>query len=131
MSLDITDILAAVSAGPAQTPTSRARDQQALTRAWINERTAPALLPYPTALLARCTAAVAGQIARLETMAGAQDPAANLALVILQTELERYRFLVRGFLRARIAKVSGIIFFGRRELERGKTRCSWCWLVRY
>ncbi len=33
------------------------------------------------------------------------DPQANFTLVILQTELERYKFLVRSFLRARIAKV--------------------------
>jgi hypothetical protein len=33
------------------------------------------------------------------------DSKANFTLVILQTELERFKFLVRSFLRARIAKV--------------------------
>lgn len=33
------------------------------------------------------------------------DPKANFALIIIQTELERFKFLVRSFLRARIAKV--------------------------
>lgn len=33
------------------------------------------------------------------------DPKANFTLIILQTELERFKFLVRSFLRARIAKV--------------------------
>ncbi|TKA53646.1 hypothetical protein B0A55_10688 [Friedmanniomyces simplex] len=33
------------------------------------------------------------------------DPQANFTLVILQTELERFKFLVRSFLRARIAKI--------------------------
>lgn len=33
------------------------------------------------------------------------DPKSNFTLVILQTELERFKFLVRSFLRARIAKV--------------------------
>lgn len=33
------------------------------------------------------------------------DPAANFKLVIIQTELERFKFLVRSFLRARMAKV--------------------------
>lgn len=34
------------------------------------------------------------------------DPKTNFALIVIQTELERYKFLVRSFLRARIAKVS-------------------------
>jgi hypothetical protein len=33
------------------------------------------------------------------------DPTANFKLVIVQTELERIKFLVRSLLRARIAKV--------------------------
>lgn len=33
------------------------------------------------------------------------DPRTNFTLVVLQTELERWKFLVRSYLRARIAKV--------------------------
>ena len=33
------------------------------------------------------------------------DPKTNFALIVLQTELERYKFLVRSYLRARIAKI--------------------------
>jgi GINS complex subunit 4 len=33
------------------------------------------------------------------------DPKTNFKLIILQTELERFKFLVRSFLRARLAKV--------------------------
>lgn len=33
------------------------------------------------------------------------DPKTNFALIVIQTELERYKFLVRSYLRARIAKV--------------------------
>lgn len=33
------------------------------------------------------------------------DPKSNFTLVILQTELERFKFLVRSYLRTRIAKV--------------------------
>lgn len=33
------------------------------------------------------------------------DPKTNFKLIIIQTELERFKFLVRSFLRARIAKV--------------------------
>jgi GINS complex subunit 4 len=33
------------------------------------------------------------------------DPKSNFALIVIQTELERYRYLVRSFLRARLAKI--------------------------
>jgi GINS complex subunit 4 len=38
-------------------------------------------------------------------MTGDMDPKTNFALIVLQTELERFKFLVRSYLRARIAKV--------------------------
>ncbi|QIW98835.1 hypothetical protein AMS68_004353 [Peltaster fructicola] len=99
---DIDDILASVSA---INHDSRKLDLQALTRAWVNERGAPELLPYPTTLMDRTTDRIRSQIETIETMASAMDPSANFKLVVLQTELERYKFLVRSFLRARIAKI--------------------------
>lgn len=102
MDMDISDILASVSAPPVD---QRALDLQALTRAWINERSSPELLPYPQQLIKRCTDGVERQIETIESMTGAMDPSANFTLVILQTELERFKFLLRSFLRARIAKV--------------------------
>lgn len=38
-------------------------------------------------------------------MTGNMDPKSNFALIVIQTELERFKFLIRSFLRARIAKV--------------------------
>lgn len=38
-------------------------------------------------------------------MTGDMDPKTNFALIVIQTELERYKFLVRSYLRVRIAKV--------------------------
>jgi GINS complex subunit 4 len=38
-------------------------------------------------------------------MTGDTDPKTNFALIVIQTELERYRYLVRSYLRARIAKI--------------------------
>lgn len=38
-------------------------------------------------------------------MTGDMDPKTNFALIVIQTELERYKFLVRSYLRARVAKV--------------------------
>lgn len=48
--MDIDDILASVSAP--RIP-QRTLDLQALTRAWVAERAAPELLPYPAELVER------------------------------------------------------------------------------
>lgn len=46
------------------------------------------------------------QIEHVEDMTGNMDPKTNFALIVIQTELERYKFLVRSYLRARMAKVA-------------------------
>lgn len=38
-------------------------------------------------------------------MTGDMDPKTNFALIVIQTELERYRYIVRSYLRARLAKI--------------------------
>ena len=45
------------------------------------------------------------KIELVEEQTGNIDPKANFRLIIIQTELERFKFLVRSYLRARIAKV--------------------------
>ena len=45
------------------------------------------------------------KIEAIEDMNATADPSANFRLVIVQTELERFKFLVRSLLRARMAKV--------------------------
>ncbi|KAK5115480.1 hypothetical protein LTR62_001139 [Meristemomyces frigidus] len=99
---DISDILASISSS---TTPHQTLDLQALTRAWVNERTSPELLPYPTSLIDRVMERLKKQIEKIEDMTDTLDPKANFTLVILQTELERFKFLVRSFLRARIAKI--------------------------
>lgn len=59
MDTDITDILATLSRPPLP---PRTLDLQALTRAWVNERTAPELLPYPAALVERVRGRVKMQV---------------------------------------------------------------------
>lgn len=49
-------------------------------------------------------------------MTGDMDPKTNFALIVIQTELERYKYLVRSYLRARIAKVR------ERRKENGRGR---------
>jgi hypothetical protein len=48
------------------------------------------------------------KIESIETMNATADPSANFRLVIVQTELERFKFLIRSLLRARMAKVCTI-----------------------
>ncbi|KXS98819.1 hypothetical protein AC578_2056 [Pseudocercospora eumusae] len=102
MDADISDILASVSDPVVPQKTL---DLQCLTRAWINERTSPELLPYPNHLITHFSTSISSQIAKIEDLTSAQDPASNFTLVILQTELERMKFLLRSYLRTRIAKV--------------------------
>jgi len=45
------------------------------------------------------------QIELVEEQTGNMDPRTNFKLIVIQTELERFKYLVRSFLRARIAKV--------------------------
>ncbi|KAF2722281.1 GINS complex, Sld5 component [Polychaeton citri CBS 116435] len=99
---DIDDILASVSRPQTS---QRALDLQALTRGWINERASPDLLPYPSSLLDRVMERLKKQIEAIEEMTGTMDPKSNFTLVITQTELERFKFLVRSLLRARIVKI--------------------------
>lgn len=49
---------------------------------------------------------IKAQIEKVEDMTGDMDPKTNFALIVIQTELERYKYIVRSYLRARIAKVS-------------------------
>lgn len=50
------------------------------------------------------------QIELVEEQTGNMDPKTNFSLIIIQTELERFKFLVRSFLRARLAKVPFLPF---------------------
>ncbi|KAI4192505.1 MAG: hypothetical protein LQ346_004277 [Caloplaca aetnensis] len=80
--MDIDDILAEVS-GDALSPETH--DLQDLTRA--------------------TNTASRVQIEVVEEQVGNIEPKTNFRLIIIQTELERFKFLVRSFLRTRIAKI--------------------------
>jgi GINS complex subunit 4 len=56
-------------------------------------------------LFERITANIKSQIEKVEELTGDMDPKTNFALIVIQTELERYRYLVRSYLRARLAKL--------------------------
>ncbi|KAF2808039.1 GINS complex, Sld5 component [Mytilinidion resinicola] len=100
--MDIDDILAEALHVSAPQETL---DLQELTRAWVAERVAPELLPYPDALMERVLTRIRRQIETVEEQTGNMDPKTNFKLIVIQTELERFKFLVRSFLRARVAKI--------------------------
>ncbi|MCJ1249245.1 GINS complex subunit [Trapelia coarctata] len=89
--MDISDILASVSA-PA--PSLHSEDLQALTRAWVNERAAPELLLWPESLMDRVMDGVGELIGQVEQQTATMDPKTNFRVVVLQTELERWKFLI-------------------------------------
>ncbi|CAN9147597.1 GINS complex, Sld5 component [Alternaria alternata] len=100
--MDIDDLLAEVAVG--STP-REALDLQELTRCWVAERVAPEILPWPEELMGRVLERIQRQIELVEDQTGNMDPKTNFKLIIIQTELERFKFLVRSFLRARIKKI--------------------------
>lgn len=66
----------------------------------------PRHLRWPAdGLFERVNDRIKRQIEKVEDMTGDMDPKTNFALIVIQTELERFKFLVRSYLRARIAKV--------------------------
>ncbi|EFY90272.1 DNA replication complex GINS protein sld5 [Metarhizium acridum CQMa 102] len=92
--MDIDDILREVDPATDSIP-SGTRDLQALTRRWVAERSAPELLDWPSdGLFERVNDRIKAQIEKVEDMTGDMDPKTNFALIVLQTELERYKFLI-------------------------------------
>ncbi|ODA79611.1 hypothetical protein RJ55_05205 [Drechmeria coniospora] len=103
--MDIDDILREIDPASNSVPQGT-RDLQALTRRWVAERSAPELLEWPLdGLFERVNERIKRQIEKVEDMTGDMDPKTNFALIVIQTELERYKFLVRSFLRVRMAKI--------------------------
>ncbi|CAG8955375.1 hypothetical protein HYFRA_00011359 [Hymenoscyphus fraxineus] len=111
--MDISDILEDLNRDPFdenynsghRQPSGQA-DLQALTRAWVNERGTIDLLQWPKdGLIERATERVKAQIEKVEELTGDMDPKTNFSLIIIQTEVERWKFLLRSYLRARIAKI--------------------------
>jgi hypothetical protein len=60
-------------------------------------------------LIERVNERIKKQIEKVEEMTGDMDAKTNFSLIVIQTELERWKYLARGYLRARIAKVREIL----------------------
>ena len=95
-----------------------------LSAAWRNERCAPELLQYPHALMGRMLARIQAQMEHLEMLSmdfmgggstavqemapGGNRPVNNnkmLPLLCMEAELERIKFVIRSYIRCRLAKI--------------------------
>ncbi|KAK9235772.1 hypothetical protein V1525DRAFT_408876 [Lipomyces kononenkoae] len=86
----------------------KTRDFNSLVQLWTHERTCPDILPYAHELLDTIVDRVRGQIEVIEEYTTSGDSSggnAKLKVLFVETELERVKFLVRGYLRARIHKI--------------------------
>ncbi|KAK9374586.1 uncharacterized protein V1513DRAFT_415204 [Lipomyces chichibuensis] len=94
-------------ANSAYLTTQKSRDLKSLVRLWISERTCPDILPYAHELLDTMLDRVREQVEVIEmnTTSGDASGSAKLKLLFVETEIERVKFLVRGYLRARILKI--------------------------
>ncbi|KAF2115513.1 hypothetical protein BDV96DRAFT_492768 [Lophiotrema nucula] len=116
--MDIDDILAEVTADAIP---QEQKDLQQLTRSWVAERVAPELLAWPEELMERVLERIRKQIELVEDQTGNMDPKTNFKLIIIQTELERFKFLVRSFLRARLKKIDQHALHYKQQHEASQT----------
>ncbi|ODQ50079.1 GINS complex, Sld5 component, partial [Saitoella complicata NRRL Y-17804] len=105
LGFSLSDILA--DRPPASAPSSTA-DINALTQSFISERLSPELLPFETEVLDRVMGRVQDMIMRVEEAMSEQAEGhggGGFKVVLMQTELERVKWLVRSYLRARLHKI--------------------------
>ncbi|KAI9592242.1 hypothetical protein BDF19DRAFT_468212 [Syncephalis fuscata] len=76
-----------------------------LTQAWINERAAPELLFYEHLLVEKLQQALDAQIDKIDEWRDNTTEQNALEITIYQTEVERVRFVLRSYLRARLHKI--------------------------
>lgn len=79
-------------------------DTRALLRTWLNERTAPVLLPYATVTIGNILELLANQTALLMEQQGDTVNAAYVGC-LYQMEIERLKFMVASYLKCRLRKV--------------------------
>lgn len=85
----------------------RSSDLSELKNAWVTERMAPDILPYKQELLSIIRQRINEQMEFIEerSISLNSDVDVKIHLLIVESELERIKFLVRGYLRARLAKL--------------------------
>ncbi|KAH8109078.1 GINS complex, Sld5 component [Phellopilus nigrolimitatus] len=87
---------------------ARESDVQRLLRAWQDERHAPDVLPARDALLGRVLDALRRQtddVHKLRTAAAHLSEEDHYMTMLVQTEVERVKFVVRSYVRTRLFKI--------------------------
>lgn len=77
---------------------------QDLTAAWVLERNSPELRPYEQTLMEAATQGLMDRTNEILEV-GEIDMKMNFKLVIVQTEMERLKYLMRSYIRTRISKI--------------------------
>lgn len=88
---------------------ARSQNVEKIAAAWAAERISPDILPYEDVVLQELANGVQSQIMMIEEM-DVTDIQQNFRSVILQTELERVKFMIRMYLRTRISKIDRYLY---------------------
>ncbi|KAI5122426.1 hypothetical protein M0805_002975 [Coniferiporia weirii] len=99
--------LASASAFDTSVPERQENDVQRLARAWQDERHAPDILPAQDALLGRVLDAIRRQTSDANALraADALSEEDHYMTMLVQTEVERVKFVVRSYVRTRLFKI--------------------------
>ncbi|GMM33868.1 DNA replication protein [Saccharomycopsis crataegensis] len=84
------------------------QDFAKLNQTWISERTAPELLPYQKELVDSTLVRLRDQVEIIEINSielETTDADIKLKLLIIENEIERINFIIRSYLRCRLAKI--------------------------
>ncbi|CEP63444.1 DNA replication protein SLD5 LALA0_S08e02608g [Lachancea lanzarotensis] len=117
------------------TNVSPVEDFETLITHWRNERMSPELLPFPHLLMQRTLRRVQEQVEHIEVLSmgylddtgGSADASdsrnatllSKLPLLGMEADLERLRFVLRSFLRCRLAKIDKYNLYLRQFNEEG------------
>lgn len=93
-----------------------------LMKWWIAERMSPTLLEFQEELLSEITSQVRELVFFIEETSAeltGSEPDSKIRLLIVETELERIKFIARGYLRARLIKLDQhIAYYMQRDTSR-------------
>ncbi|KAJ1673915.1 GINS complex subunit [Spiromyces aspiralis] len=80
-------------------------DWMVLYRAWLNERNAPELLQYMGVSIENVLEQISFQQNVIDELRQSGDPKHSYKIIILLTDLERIRYILRSYLRTRLKKI--------------------------
>lgn len=98
----------------------KALDMELLAQVWIRERSVEEILPYEAELMERVLESVQEQVEYLEVNSEdslISDKTMKLVLIVVETELEQMRYLLRSYIRTRLGKLDRFGIYIQREEE--------------